>query len=115
MIRVRQDLAPARHKPLGPWPIVSCQHSYDTRPAETFWYKGRWMTWLDVWRLRGGSVMRDTAIHRRATDMADLRNFDERLTWGRLLQELNARRSRIRRGELANLVRDYRHGLRVVK
>ncbi len=101
MRRPRPDIAPITHKPFGPAPIPSITHSYDdTRPA-SFLYGGSWVSWLDVWMMRGGSLYRDTIHNLRAKDYPDLRSFNEQIEFARLEVQLSVHRGALRRRWLA--------------
>lgn len=100
-------------KRFGPQPIISSSHGYDDQRPQTFWYQGRFMSWLDVWLLRGGSLDRDSVIRIRAANLPDLRNFDEQLRWDRLLEKMRYRRRDVRQKELVNFLKQPK--FRVVK
>lgn len=77
-------------------PIPSSGFCNDEMPREA-------REWYDRWKLRGGSLARDTIeyLWKRAADYPDQRCYQAKIEWSRIQQGLNARRAELRRSEFA--------------
>ena len=88
-----------RPRRFGPRPIPSAQFSYDHNQCSH---------WFDRWLSRGGSIYRDSVYFKRAHDLPDRRNLEDRRIYDAIERNLNYARGLMRRISLAADIRHVR-------
>jgi hypothetical protein len=91
--------------PYGPRPQPSSQFSYDHNQCRP---------WFDSWLRRGGTIARDCVYVQSAQDHKDLRDFEAKINYFRIVAKLNSRRATLRQRGLLIEIRAARQQTNIV-